>query len=959
MNMSHDFWIRFKNRRVMKALKYEISMAGTFIIKKYCGKPKVKTYQIPDNVTRIDKKAFENNSHLECIIASKNLISIGSAAFENCTSLKKVVLFNQLKNIEDRAFSGCKNLEEINLPDSISEISSFAFSDCTNLKTINLPQKIKVIYYKTFENCTSLESITIPRTVKKIHGQAFANCPLLKSITVAEDCEVLEGAIDKSCELSTKSIRKIVKTALKISSKSVIINKIEIANIKDLYLPSSVKYIHYNLFENAKELTNVYYDGTIENWCNIAFQEKFSNPMSVAKHLYFKNSNNEYEEIKDIIIPKSIKKLKNYQFLNISSLNSVAFEDAVTEIGTECFHNCINLTSMQLPEGLVKIYDKAFKNCQKLDHVVLPKSVTELHPSIFENCSELHTINIPFNIRNIPASLFLNCTNLTTIDVNASDFKIEEKAFKNCTSLANISKLYALTIAQEAFKNCKTLKSISFDKALETLSGEEIFMNSGLTAIQFDNKVTTIPPRTFYKCKDLKEFNVTSGTILQINSEAFAESALEEIEVDVACDIADNALPSTCKVLRSFNEELKREKNRLTYQKAKARKAAKEQEEKEKENADKRSQSRDLTIEDYLYRANKGDTYAMRRAAYHFEVAGDYKEALYWYNRAKESSKDVYEQSLSTDRIRNLEGRIRLLGGKADKDYVSPNAKGYETRASIKEKNLSPEQLYFEANDYYNGTSGHVKDQAHAIELYLKGAQQGSKYCQDKIAYFYETGQGVPQDLKKALMWYQRAATQGLYSSKDKVAKLSKFVDAAVDAPNETFRGLKPSNNLNNDVSISTFTRLAQERLYSKPYPVSKCSISSCTVSNTTLIVNVSIDLSKDQIAFLYGCEPEYKQFEKVMTEDNNKFIQSNASEFDSIHYEKFKKNLNQALSERLKEYKDTLYQKNMEILVNDINQVVKTVFGFVNVVDKEHEINYATTEATAKRLSNIIVKII
>ena len=40
-------------------------------------------------------------------------------------------------------------------------------------------------------------------------------------------------------------------------------------------------------------------------------------------------------------------------------------------------------------------------------------------------------------------------------------------------------------------------------------------------------------------------------------------------------------------------------------------------------------------------------------------------------------------------------------------------------------------------------------------------AEQGSAKAQHSLGYMYETGQGVPQDYKQAVIWYQKAAEQG------------------------------------------------------------------------------------------------------------------------------------------------------------------------------------------------------
>ena len=50
------------------------------------------------------------------------------------------------------------------------------------------------------------------------------------------------------------------------------------------------------------------------------------------------------------------------------------------------------------------------------------------------------------------------------------------------------------------------------------------------------------------------------------------------------------------------------------------------------------------------------------------------------------------------------------------------------------------------------------KDMAEACRWWRKGAEGDDEWSQQELAFCYETGQGVPYDLDKAIEWYKRAA---------------------------------------------------------------------------------------------------------------------------------------------------------------------------------------------------------
>ena len=73
----------------------------------------------------------------------------------------------------------------------------------------------------------------------------------------------------------------------------------------------------------------------------------------------------------------------------------------------------------------------------------------------------------------------------------------------------------------------------------------------------------------------------------------------------------------------------------------------------------------------------------------------------------------------------------------------------------------TPQQLYDEADKYFDGKNGVSKDYKKALELYLQAAEQGHDGAQTQVGYIYGKGIGVNEDKSKAFSWYKKAATQG------------------------------------------------------------------------------------------------------------------------------------------------------------------------------------------------------
>lgn len=138
--------------------------------------------EIPNNVTKIYKRAFYQNKLLEKVVIPNSVTSIGGAAFGGCEALREVIIPNSVVTIDSGAFSDCYSLQRIALPDNLTIISERLFSNCANLKSIYLHEGILEIREAAFAACKGISEITIPYSVETIDFSAFRNCSSLTTI---------------------------------------------------------------------------------------------------------------------------------------------------------------------------------------------------------------------------------------------------------------------------------------------------------------------------------------------------------------------------------------------------------------------------------------------------------------------------------------------------------------------------------------------------------------------------------------------------------------------------------------------------------------------------------------------------------------------------------------------------------------------------------------------------------
>ncbi|MCI8778160.1 MAG: leucine-rich repeat domain-containing protein [Bacilli bacterium] len=113
---------------------------------------------------------------------------------------------------------------------------------------------------------------------------------------------------------------------------------------------------------------------------------------------------------------RGITHLGNYAFNNCENLKRIIIPKSVRKIGNSCFKNCTNLEEVILQEGLKTIGDKCFWNCENLKKIIIPSSVDSLGFECFGECLNLKIIGLPINYSDVPSHVFNNCYHIEKVN---------------------------------------------------------------------------------------------------------------------------------------------------------------------------------------------------------------------------------------------------------------------------------------------------------------------------------------------------------------------------------------------------------------------------------------------------------------------------------------------------------------------------------------------------------------
>ena len=312
----------------------------------YLNGKEVKDLVIPDDVTKIGKRAFSGCSSLSSVTIPNSVTSIGNSAFDGCSSLTSVTIGNSVKSIGNSAFNGCSSLSSVSIGNSVKSIGKYAFYDCSSLTSVTIGNSVTSIGDAAFFNCSSLKSIEIPNSVTSIGISAFSGCSSLTSIEIPNSVTSIGGGAFYNCSsLTSVTIGNSVKSI----GNSAFWNCSSLASVS---IGNSVTSIGYAAFFNCNSLKKITVNATT--------------PPDCGDHIF---EGVDYSSCVLVVPDESISAYKNKspwnQFLNISEVESVINDNevsvkvengniVVTGTADDVNMEVYNISSSRIYSGIVK-----------------------------------------------------------------------------------------------------------------------------------------------------------------------------------------------------------------------------------------------------------------------------------------------------------------------------------------------------------------------------------------------------------------------------------------------------------------------------------------------------------------------------------------------------------------------------------------------------------------------------
>lgn len=372
---------------------------------------------ISKGITEIGKASFNGANKITGVEIPDSVTLISDYAFQYCKSLTKIEIPGTVKkignwwgNVNGQIFNGCSNLKEVILEEGIEEISGSAFDSCSKVKEWKLPKSLKRIGPCAFRNI-SVEEFNIPENVESI-AATFISSSNLSRINVDSNNKYftsVDGILfDKD---STRLIKypenrdgnsyEVPNTVKTIDANAFISCK----NLQTIVIADSVEKIGDSAFDGSK-LKTINLGGGITNISNKPFYGAWN-----LTNINVITENDKYESENGILfnkgktilikyppaiingevyeIPNTVVEIGPQSFYR-SQIKNVIIPSSVKKIGSESFFACYNLEEVNLPEGLERIEWRALYGCHKIKTIVVPSSVTFIDGGAFNNMGRIN-----------------------------------------------------------------------------------------------------------------------------------------------------------------------------------------------------------------------------------------------------------------------------------------------------------------------------------------------------------------------------------------------------------------------------------------------------------------------------------------------------------------------------------------------------------------------------------------
>ena len=484
-----------------------------------------------------------------------------------CNTVKHLVIEDGITRVGACAFYGCVLLEDVSLPDSVTYLAYNAFQNCYALQRIALSEFVTGLGVGVFYNCTGLTEIYYNAAVSGSFNTGSKE--FYSAGTSGEGVTVTIGPAVESVPANLFHISDSDPAVRRPKIKTVIFENgaTEIGSqafrncdkMTSLTLPNSIETISENAFYGCSSLTDVYYNGTQEEWNEVTILSGNDVFNSVTMHFHThsftiriasipatctengaviyacgcgatqstpipatghvdNDQDGRCEKCNRLIVTSGVcgdeltwRYDEETATLTITGTGDM-YDFTYGSAGTIPWKACLTLIqTVVLDSRVTSIGAYAFAGCSALETINIPNSVVTIGRDAFRECTALEHIEIPGSVSDLPTNLFILCSSLQTVTLNTGTTQIGISAFNACSALTGITIPDGVEqVGMGAFSCCLSLTEITFPGSINYIGTDLFLYCENLKKVTISEGLTRIPNNLFNLCSALETVSLPS-----------------------------------------------------------------------------------------------------------------------------------------------------------------------------------------------------------------------------------------------------------------------------------------------------------------------------------------------------------------------------------------------------------------------------------------------------------------
>lgn len=252
------------------------------------------------------------------------------------------------------------------------------------------------------------------------------------------------------------------------------------------------------------------------------------------------------DELKELVIPASIKKVGLQSFYNLENLEKVTFEGDIV-IGEQAFANCKNLKTVIFNGKNVEVGASAFAGCSALNDIRFKDDV-ELTTGVNAFNDTKWFAEYPTDFIIAGTTLVAYVGNDAEVTIPLSITKIGNGAFKGNAALETVNfTKNIVSLGNEAFMDCAALDTVNYSVYGDlTQIGVDVFTNTPYYD-DYEGEFFCIEDRLIkYRGDDL--YVEIPNTVREVAADAFMGCYTKSVDGSISYQVSSIRIPVSVEV---------------------------------------------------------------------------------------------------------------------------------------------------------------------------------------------------------------------------------------------------------------------------------------------------------------------------------------------------------------------------------------------------------------------------